>query len=101
MSILTDMLTAIGTALEASAEQRNADSVGLQIDADSIGQLIRLARIEREMSLRTLSQLTGISDLKLEWYERKGETFWKPSFDEIVDIKKALGISADSVKKFL
>lgn len=102
MSNTSDALQALLNVVVEAVTASNTPPVGgLIVDADTHAELISRARVEREMSNRELARRTNISELKLEWYQRHGETFWKPTFDELIAIKSALDIHPASVRKFL
>lgn len=101
---LKDMLsTAASIARDVAQSLATADApeAPLEINAKTIGELIRVARMEREMPRRALASAVGVSDWQMSMYEedRIGR-YNQPNFDQLVQIKSVLNISADSMRPF-
>jgi DNA-binding transcriptional regulator YiaG len=86
------LVEAIGTVaiVVAAASSMEEPETGLHVEAETVGDLIREARKTREMSTEDLARIVGITELELSWWEKPGERFWKPKFDQLITIKQAL-----------
>ena len=56
--------------------------------------LLKLRRVERGMKQKTLSELTGIPQVKLSTYECRDVN---PTIDTLCKIAKALGVGVDDL----